>query len=164
MTKETKKIVFGLVFAAIILAGLIISKQSATIDYDSGYHPIMGTFARVVVVSKDKSLAKTCAEAALSQIKLVDDLMSDYKETSDIGHVNRSAFENPVPVNDSTFEVLQKSIACSKLTNGAFDITVGPLVDLWKAAGKTGTAPAAEDLKKRKSQNWLRKINPRRTK
>ena len=158
MTRETKQIIVGVVFAAAVIIGFIISRQFATVDYDSGYHPTMGTFARIVVVSNDKSLAKICAEKALKQIRLVDTLMSDYKKTSDIGHVNRSAFKNPVPVNDSTFEVLQKSITYSKLTDGAFDVTVGPLVDLWKASGKTGTAPKAEELKRAKAKVGFEKL------
>ena len=72
--------------------------------------------------------------------------MSDYKSDSQISQVNRSAFKRAVKVSKSTFEVLQRSVDFSRLTEGAFDITVGPLVDLWCSAGKENSAPSDSEL------------------
>jgi thiamine biosynthesis lipoprotein len=60
--------------------------------------------------------------------------------------VNRYAGEKPVPVNPMTFEVLQQAIRFSKLSDGAFDVTVGPLVDLWRQAGEADETPTEEAL------------------
>jgi len=116
------------------------------ISADSGHRLIMSTFARVVAIAEDTQTAEKSITSAFEQLQAVDELMSDYKEDSQISKVNRDAFKNPVAVSKSTFEVLQKSLEFSKLTDGAFDITVGPLVDLWRAAADANSMPSTEQL------------------
>jgi thiamine biosynthesis lipoprotein len=118
----------------------------------------MGTFAHVVAVAKDSGAAKKCVRAALEEIHKVDDLMSDYKSDSEISLVNQKAFEKAVQVSPSTFEVLRRSVEFSKLTEGAFDITVGPLVDLFRTAKKTGAAPTQEQIAQAKTNVGYEKL------
>jgi thiamine biosynthesis lipoprotein len=116
------------------------------VQTDSGYRLVMGTFARVVAVTEDSATANSSIEAALEQIENVDELMSDYKPDSQISIVNRDAFKRAVVVSESTFEVLQESIEFSKRTGGAFDITVGPLVEVWRSAADTNSVPGDDEL------------------
>ncbi|MHC4157923.1 MAG: FAD:protein FMN transferase [Planctomycetota bacterium] len=116
------------------------------VDIDSGRREVMGTFARVIAVAADSDIAKQCIETAFAEIINVDKLMSDYKADSEISEVNRDASKRAVKVSKSTYEVLQKSIEFSKLTDGAFDVTIGPLVDLWRMAETTDTLPAEDEL------------------
>ena len=78
-------------------------------------------------------------------------MMSDYKPDSELSKVNREAFANPVKVSPELFEILQKSVEFSRLSNGAFDITVGPLVDLWHKAGEANSMPDENTLAATKS-------------
>jgi len=78
--------------------------------------------------------------------------MSDYKDDSDIGIANTQAAQRSVQVSESTFEVLQKSIEVSKLTDGAFDITVGPLVVLFRKAKETLIPPTQKQIDLAKSK------------
>ena len=128
------------------------------VDVDSGYHLVMGTFARVVAVAKDSDTAQECIQAALAEIRLVDDLMSDFKRDSEIGRANTEAAEHPVQVGESTFEVLRRSVEFSKLSDGAFDVTVGPLVDLFRTAKKTGAAPTQEQIAQAKTKVGFEKL------
>jgi len=127
-------------------------------DADSGYQIIMGTFAHVVAVAEDSGTAEKCVRAALEEIHKVDELMSDYKSDSDIGRANAQAAKQPVQVDESTFEVLRRSVEFSKLTEGAFDITVGPLVDLFRTSKKTGAAPTQEQIEQAKTKVGFEKI------
>lgn len=141
------------VFLVLAVCFVLRTKQgslwpAARIELDSGYHEVMGTFARAVVVAMDKETAQKCTRAALEQIEMVDDLMSDYKQDSQISRVNRDAFKQPVKVDKDTFEVLQKSIEFSALSGGAFDVTVGPLVDLWRCAAEANSAPTEAELQR----------------
>ncbi|UCD29552.1 MAG: FAD:protein FMN transferase, partial [Planctomycetota bacterium] len=95
---------------------------------------------------EDSKIAKKCIRDALAEIHKVDELMSDYKSDSQISLVNRDAFKRAVEVGESTYEVLQRSVEFSKLTDGAFDVTVGPLVDLFRSAGKEQVAPNEEQI------------------
>ncbi|MBN2136724.1 MAG: FAD:protein FMN transferase [Sedimentisphaerales bacterium] len=125
---------------------------------DSGIHLTMGTFARIVAIAPDTSTGSKCVEAALDRIDNVDALMSDYKEDSELTRVNKGAFARPVKVGPETFEVIQRSIEFSKLSNGAFDITVGPLVKLFRESRKTSKAPTDEQIAEAKSKVGYEKL------
>ena len=128
--------------------GTLLFLQDRQVYSESSYRVVMGTFAKILVTAKNEKQAKDCIEAGFAQIRLVESLMSDYKSDSEISRVNANAFKEPVRVSDATFEVLQKSIEHSKISDGAFDITVGPLVELWRKAGDSNTVPSAEELSK----------------
>jgi thiamine biosynthesis lipoprotein len=134
----------------------IRSKGSVTID--SGFRPVMGTFAHIIAVAPDVNTAQKSVEAAFEQLVLVDKLMSDYKPDSELSKVNQEAFKNPVKISKPLWEVLSKSIAFSKKTNGAFDITVGPLVDLFHNAGKKGVAPTNDEIAQAKARTGFEKL------
>lgn len=119
---------------------------------------VMGTFAAVVAMTEDVQTGGKCIDAALEAIHNVDNLMSDYKPDSEISRVNRSAFAKPVKVSPETFEVIRKSIEISELSNGAFDITVGPLVKLFRTSQKTGQAPTPEQIAEAKARTGYEKL------
>jgi thiamine biosynthesis lipoprotein len=121
-------------------------------DVDSGMRVVMGTLARIVAVAADSNTAKGCIEAAFAEIENVDKLMSYYKSDSEISELNRDGFGRAVKVSKSTYEVLQRSVEFSKISGGAFDITVGPLVDLWRSAQDTNSVPADADLQQARSR------------
>lgn len=116
------------------------------VEADSGYRVVMGTFSRVVVIADSARTADACIRAAFDVQERIESLMSYHREDSELNKVNREAAEKPIPVNPMTFEVLRRAVHFSKLSEGAFDVTVGPLVDLWRAAGEMNQPPADEAL------------------
>jgi thiamine biosynthesis lipoprotein len=116
------------------------------ITAESGYREIMGTFVRLMAVATNEQTAESCVEEGLRQLELVDNLMSVHKDESEISRINRDAYRQTIKVTEPVFEVLQRSVEFSKLTDGAFDITVGPLVDLWNKAGKENQKPAEDEI------------------
>ena len=139
-----------------VLFFLAINKKPVV--FESGYRLVMGTFARVIIVAPNSIIAQKAASDAFAAIEKVDDLMSDYKDDSDIGIVNKEAFQRPVQVSESTFEVIQRSIKFSKLTDGAFDITVGPLVALFRKEKETLIAPTQEEIEQAKLKVGYEKL------
>jgi len=149
MSRENRKILFGILFGVILIVAvyfLTTAKPTATVEVDSGYREVMGTFARIVAVAADSKEALGCVEAAFAEIEKIDELMSDYKSDSEISELNRDGFRRAVEVSKSTYEVLQRSIEFSELTCGAFDVTVGPLVDLWHSAQDANSLPTDAEL------------------
>ncbi|HUV63525.1 MAG TPA: FAD:protein FMN transferase [Sedimentisphaerales bacterium] len=148
----------------ILVCGLLVAASwfscadRGLVDADSGQQLVMGTFVHVVVVANDSTTAKKGVAAALEEVRRVDELMSDYKSDSDIGRANAEAAEHPVQVSDSTYEVLQRSVEFSKLSDGAFDITVGPLVALFRAEKKTGVVPTEEQIAQAKAKVGFEKL------
>ena len=65
------------------------------------------------------------------ELSRLEGLLSRYDFDSEVARINRSAGIADVEVSDETMEVVEAAIACSKATDGHFDVTVGPLVDLW---------------------------------
>ncbi|MEN6338325.1 MAG: FAD:protein FMN transferase [Phycisphaerales bacterium] len=136
--------------AAVAAVGLVLGlvylsiARRPLIEVDSGTRVLMGTFGRVVVIARSERTANACIEAAFGVQDRIETLMSYHRPESELNQVNRSAAQGPVPVNPMTFEVLRKAVSFSKLSDGAFDVTVGPLVDLWRAAGEANEPPTQE--------------------
>ncbi|MFC1652639.1 FAD:protein FMN transferase [Planctomycetota bacterium] len=149
-----------MIAAPVVLAMMVISqlhKRPKTVD--SGYRPIMGTFARILVVAPNRPTALACIEAGFAQQQQVDGLMSTYRPDSEISIVNEEAYQRPVPVSPATFTVLQKAIEISRLSQGRFDVTVGPLIALWRSAADANTPPLEEAISQaRASVGWEKLI------
>jgi thiamine biosynthesis lipoprotein len=162
MSREIRKILFAVFLGVILIVAvyfLTTTKRLTTpIEVDSGYREVMGTFARVVAVAPDAETAKKCIDAAFGQFRHIEALMSWRKDDSDIARVNRDAYQMPVKVSNSTFEVLQKSVEFSKLSQGAFDITVGPLMDFWRHAQDANHAPTDAELQQVLSKVGFEKL------
>jgi thiamine biosynthesis lipoprotein len=110
----------------------------------------MGTVARILVVAQTQPQAEAAIDAAFDKIYAIDHLMSDYDPNSQLSLVNREAFDRPVPVDAKLFEVLTAAKLYSCMSDGAFDVTVGPEVQLWRKAKEDGVAPTPEALAKAK--------------
>ena len=147
-----------LVCAFLVAASWFSCAAKGPADADSGDQLVMGTFVHVVVVANDSDTAREGVAAAMKEIRRVDELMSDFKNDSDIGRANAEAAKHPVQVSESTYEVLQRSVEFSKLTDGAFDVTVGPLVDLFRTSKKTGIAPTEEQIAAAKTKVGFEKL------
>lgn len=90
--------------------------------------PALGTMNSICIYEDKTDILQKAEE----QVKLMDDLWSVFKEDSDISKVNRAAGKHPVKVNKETLRLLKAAVFYSELSEGAFDITVQPLVDEWK--------------------------------
>ncbi|MCL5281549.1 MAG: FAD:protein FMN transferase [Planctomycetes bacterium] len=145
--KKYFRIVIIVAVPVMLLGMLYMSRRSSgVVEVNSGFRVVMGTFSRVVVIARSQRAAQRCIEAAFDVQNRIEALMSDFRADSELSKVNRLAAQGPVPVSEMTFEVLQQSVHFSTLSEGAFDVTVGPLVDLWRKAGKMDVPPTDEAL------------------
>ena len=158
MSRKNSRILVVVVGICLIVTLYFFASDKRDVTGDSGHRLVMGTFARVVAVAADSKIVDKAIEAALSEIQSVDKLMSDYKSDSEISQVNRDGFARAVTVSEPTYEVLKRSIEFSKITGGAFDITVGPLVDLWHSAKKKNAVPSEEELAAAKTKVGFEKL------
>lgn len=140
--KNSKRIVaIGSVFILLSVALYFALTAQDLVQFDGGYRVVMGTFSRVVAIAESEQAAISSVEAAFSEQREVDSVMSDYRADSELSRVNQQAYGTPIRVSDATFEVVRRAVYFSELSGGAFDVTVGPLVHLWRAAGETGASP-----------------------
>jgi thiamine biosynthesis lipoprotein len=111
----------------------------------------MGTTWSVRLHSLPDSVASDFLKQQLqAQLNRVNELMSTYDPTSEVSRFNNQASTDWFAVSDETAQVVELSMQISKMTGGAFDISVGPLVDLWGfgAAERSEHLPTAEQVNK----------------
>ncbi len=158
MSRQNRQLAV-LIFVGLLLIGaLYIFGNKRRVETDSGYRLVMGTFAHLKAIAGNPQTAKKCVEAAFAELKKVDDLMSDYKSDSEISRVNRDAAGRPIKVSTPTFEVLQKSADFSKLSKGAFDITIAPLTELWRTAAESNSVPTEAEISEVRSKVGYEKL------
>src|SRR5713101_3455413 len=109
--------------------------------------PHMGTRFKIIVYARDEIAAKSAIKAAFQRIADLDGIMSDYRSTSELMRLCQKAGGEPVRVSDDLFRVLERSQEVAKLSDGAFDVTVGPVVRLWRKARRTQEAAQLPDPK-----------------
>lgn len=103
---------------------------------------VMGTVFEIAAYTPSSEQGSSAIEKAFQQIVRIDDLMSNYKSESALSQLNRSAHFHSEAVPPDLFRVVEQSLQFARLSGGRFDITVGPLVDLWKAALAGDSAPS----------------------
>src|SRR5947209_7105974 len=108
----------------------------------------MGVRARLVVYAKDEDTAVEACSAAYRRVAELEQICTDYRKSSELMQLCAKAGGPAVRVSDELFFVIQKSVEVSRNSGGAFDITVGPYVALWREARKTGRMPAQEEIEK----------------
>jgi thiamine biosynthesis lipoprotein len=121
---------------------------------------LMGTICEIIAVAKDKDTAESSIQAGLAALTRVDELMSDYKPESEISTLSREGSQKKIPLSQETRIALQLSRRFSEISDGAFDITVGPLVDLWRSAHKQQKFPTQEEIDEAKQRVDFRAVQP----
>jgi len=86
---------------------------------------LMGNRFEISVVAEDEQWANEKIDGAVNEIKRIEALLSTYKNDSETNHINQHAGEKPVQVSEETFQLIERSIRISDITQGAFDITYG---------------------------------------
>jgi FAD:protein FMN transferase len=109
--------------------------------------PHMGTKFQMIVYAPEEKTARDATKAAFARVADLDGIMSDYQPTSELMRLCEKAGGEPVKVSEELFFVLSKAQEVSKLSDGAFDVTVGPVVRLWRLARRTKRMPDPDDLK-----------------
>src|SRR5260370_32707910 len=106
----------------------------------------MGKRFEIIVYASDETAAKSASKAAFQRIADLDGIMSDYRSTSELMRLCQKAGGDSVPVSDDLFRVLERSQEVARLSDGAFDVTVGPVVRLWRQARRSHEMPDPKEL------------------
>jgi thiamine biosynthesis lipoprotein len=91
----------------------------------------MGTVVKITAVARSESVAQAAATAGFAEIRRLEELLSTWIPTSELSQVNASASVKPVHVSPETMTVVQRAIQVAEMTDGGFNIAIGPAVDAW---------------------------------
>lgn len=108
---------------------------------------LLGSPFEITVVASDSIKGNQFLELAISEVKRVENLISDWIPTSQISNVNKNAGIAPIKVDNEVFELVERAVKISKLTSGAFDISYASMDRIWKFDGSMKEMPTAEAIK-----------------
>ncbi len=128
---------------AILFASAVGSADPLTRVHHRQIH--MGVQVEITAFAPDAATGDAAAQAAYARIEQLDGIMSDYRPASELMRLCAQAGGPPVAVSRDLFTVLQRALDISQRSEGAFDITVGPYVRLWRRMRRTGEMPTREE-------------------
>lgn len=135
-------------FTSLISVAILIGQATDRLPERFEFTQIqMGMDFRVVLYAPDEDSANAAASAAYARIKQLNARLSDYDPESELMQLCRTAgLGKQVRVSPDLLAVLSHSLALSKKSEGAFDVTVGPVVKLWRKARRAKKFPAPDEL------------------
>lgn len=106
----------------------------------------MGSTYSIAVYGDDQAKLESAVEEAFEEARRLDGLLSNYKADSEWSLVNKNAAAGPIMVSPELFNLLNACSNYSRASEGAFDITVGPLMRVWGFYKGTGHLPQGAEV------------------
>lgn len=108
---------------------------------------LMGVPWTITLYAASEAAGRGAAAAAFAEVERLNRILSDYDDTSELSRLSAAApTAAPVAVSDDLWRVLERAVAISDATGGAFDPTVGPLTTLWRQSRRSGALPLPDKL------------------
>jgi len=132
----------------LVLLAILLSTRATAQNKYSFTQPAMGSPFTITIVSGDSLGAARAATAAFRLVDSLNAILSDYIDGSEINRLSAvSGQDRWVHVSPPLFDILRRAQEAATLTRGSYDITIGPVVRLWRKARRTGIPPSASDIK-----------------
>jgi thiamine biosynthesis lipoprotein len=128
-----------LLFACLVSQAQVLRKRTTM---------LMGGRFDITIVGKDSLTAEMSIDTVIAEITRIENLISDWKPTSQVSQVNANAGIRPIKVDKEVFELTERALELSKLTHGAFDISFAAMDRIWKFDGSMTAMPTAKAIKK----------------
>ena len=107
---------------------------------------LMGSRFDITVVANDSIQANKYIDTAIAEISRIEKLISSWDANSQTSEINRNAGIKPVKVDKELFDLIERAIGISKLTDGAFDISYASMDRIWKFDGSMTQMPSEEEI------------------
>ena len=140
----SKYFFFFFIFVVVLFASqpgtaqVILKKQTT----------LMGSVFNFTVVDKNNLTAKGNLADVINEIERIENLISEWRPETQISKVNQNAGIEAVKVDREVFDLTKRAIDYAKMTDGAFDISIAALDQIWKFDGSMDTLPNQEGIKK----------------
>jgi thiamine biosynthesis lipoprotein len=150
--------------AAILVAftlpgtGSVLSQLEPLVLFH-GVHPAMGSEFSIDLYAPNQEMADRWMQLSFEEVDRIEALLSNYRPSSELSRISREAGAHPVTTDPETFDFLQTALSWSRRSNGAFDITVGPLMRAWGFFFNHGRIPPEVELLALKKQTGWSKIH-----
>jgi thiamine biosynthesis lipoprotein len=122
------------------------SSGSAAPEMQRFAHKAMATIFEIFIIADEASYARQAAQEAFNELDRLEQELSRFLANSDIARINSLAANQPLRIGLDAFECLKLSKRIAAETNGAFDVTIGPLMQCWLRSDKTLRSPTPQEL------------------
>lgn len=109
---------------------------------------LMGSRFDITIVAADSTSAEKNINLVIDEIIRIEELISEWKPSSQVSEVNKNAGIKPVKVNKELFDLTKHALSFSEITNGAFDISIAAMDKIWKFDGSMEELPSQNTLLK----------------
>ncbi|WP_116788865.1 FAD:protein FMN transferase [Flavobacterium psychrotrophum] len=109
---------------------------------------LMGSRFDITIVANEAAEAEAYIDTAVAEITRIENLISEWRPQTQVSEVNRNAGIAPVKVDKELFELTERALYFSKITDGAFDISFAAMDKIWKFDGSMTEMPSPETVKK----------------
>lgn len=141
-----KKILFMSIFFLAFISFLLLKSSNSESKYNKSYF-YLGTVNEITLFNIKKSQSEQILSKCDEILRDIENKMSDTIVSSDVSKINNNA-GSFVKVSSDTFFVIEEAIKYSNLSNGNFDITIGPISDLWAIGTEDARIPSKEEIQK----------------
>ncbi len=124
----------------------VLAPAEELLRYSSS-HVAMGTTFTVTAYDEDAGRLRAAVANAFAEVDRIEALLSNYREDSEWSRINREAGNGPVRISSESVRLLEACINYSRSSDGAFDITVGPLLKTWGFYRGTGRLPHRAEIR-----------------
>lgn len=140
--------------AAALFAGVVLAWNGFSVGQEPRkplklfheVHPAMGSEFSIDLYAPDEETAEQWMQESFDEIDRLEDLLSNYRPTSELSRISREAGKGPVTTDPETFAFLERAVELSRRSGGAFDMTVGPLMRAWGFFFNQGRIPSEAEL------------------
>ncbi len=109
---------------------------------------MLGSPFEITVIAKDSVEGKQFTDLAITEVRRIENQISDWIPTTQISLVNKNAGIQAVKVDSEVFELVARAIKISEITDGAFDISYASMDKIWQFDGSMTVMPSEEAIKK----------------
>jgi thiamine biosynthesis lipoprotein len=148
---------YTFILAAVLAVGNLFAADRFEFE-----EPHMGTKIRIVLYAADKATADASAKAAFKRFAELEAVLSDYQQDSEamtLCRKNDEAPGTPFGLSDDLYRVMHRALDVSKNSEGAFDVTIGPLSQLWRQTKKAKKLPDDATLAAAKAKIGYAKLS-----
>lgn len=134
-----------------ICIGVILVFFTSTVSFSQEVYQrtlkLMGSRFDISVVAENQDTGEEYIDLALSEISRIEKLISSWDANSQTSLINKNSGIKPVKVDKELFDLIERTLKISELTNGAFDISYASMDKIWKFDGSMIEMPSADAIK-----------------
>ena len=144
---------------ALAYVALATSISAADLQMFEAVEPHMGTLVRIQLYTAGEAQATAAFRASFDRIAELDRTLSDYRAESELNQITLTAIRRPVKISADLFAVLAASQKLTTETRGAFYVTLGPVIRIWREARRTSRLPDDAGLREAAARTGYRKLH-----